>query len=143
MPAEVFFTDLRAKSGNNLLDKVDRLFDRAGLASLIKPRDLVAVKLHFGERGNLASVRPQFVRQIVGRIKAAGGKPFLTDAGTLYAGSRGNAVDHLETALGNGFAYATVDAPVVIADGLKGHDYVAVPIALKHFETAKVASAAF
>ncbi len=143
MPAEVFFTDLRAKSGNNLLDKVDRLFDRAGLAALIKPQDLVAVKLHFGEKGNLAFVRPQFVRQIVGRIKAAGGKPFLTDAGTLYVGSRGNAVDHLETALVNGFAYATVDAPVVIADGLKGHDYVAVPIALKHFQTAKVASAAF
>ena len=73
MPAEVFFTDLRAKSGNNLLDKVGHLFDRAGLADLIKPQDLVAVKLHFGERGNLAFIRPQFVRQIVDRIRAAGG----------------------------------------------------------------------
>jgi uncharacterized Fe-S center protein len=142
MPAEVFFTDLRAKSGNNLLDKVGRLFDRAGLADLIKPQDLVAVKLHFGERGNLAFIRPQFVRKIVDRIKAAGGKPFLTDAGTLYVGSRANAVDHVETALDNGFAYATVGAPVVIADGLKGHDYVTVPIGLKHFQEARVASAA-
>jgi hypothetical protein len=143
MASEVFFADMRAKSGDNLLDKVGRLFDRAGLASLIKPRDLVAVKLHFGERGNLAFVRPQFVRQIVDRIRAAGGKPFLTDAGTLYAGSRGNAVDHVETALANGFSYATVNAPVVIADGLWGHDYVKVPIGLKHFQEARVASAAY
>ncbi len=143
MPAEVFFTDVRAKSGNNLLDKAGRLFDRAGLAELIKPQDLVAVKLHFGERGNLAFIRPQFVRRIVDRIRAAGGKPFLTDAGTLYVGSRANAVDHVETALANGFAYATVDAPVVIADGLRGHDYVTVPIGLKHFQEARVASAAY
>ena len=142
MPAEVFFTDLRTKSGDNLLDKVGRLFDRAGLADLIGPKDLVAVKLHFGEQGNLAFIRPQFVRRIVDRIRAAGGKPFLTDAGTLYVGSRANAVDHLETALANGFSYATVDAPVVIADGLKGHDYVTVPIGLKHFQEARVASAA-
>jgi hypothetical protein len=143
MPAEVFFTDLRTKSGNNLLDKTGRLFDRAGLADLIKPRDLVAVKLHFGERGNLAFIRPPFVRQVVDRIRAAGGKPFLTDAGTLYYGNRGNAVDHLETALSHGFAYACVNAPVVIADGLRGHDYVTVPIELKHFREAKVASAAY
>jgi uncharacterized Fe-S center protein len=143
MPADVFLTDLRAKSGDNLLDKVGRLFDRAGLASLIKPRDLVAVKLHFGEQGNLAFIRPPFIRQIVDQIKAAGGKPFLTDAGTLYVGSRANAVDHAETALANGFAYACVGAPVVIADGLKGHDHVSVPIGLKHFQEAKVASAAY
>ena len=143
MPAEVFFTDLRTKSGDNLLDKTGRLFDRAGLADLIKPRDLVAVKLHFGERGNLAFVRPPFVRQIVDRIRAAGGKPFLTDAGTLYYGNRGNAVDHLETALINGFGYSCVNAPLVIADGLNGHDSVTVPIGLKHFQEAKVASAAY
>lgn len=142
MAAEVFFTDLRARSGDNILDKIDHLFNQAGLASLIEPRDLVAVKIHFGEKGNTAHLRPQFVRQIVDRIKAAGGKPFLTDAGTLYAGSRGNAVDHLETALGNGFAYATMGAPVVIADGLKGRDHVTVPLELKHFREARVASAA-
>ncbi len=143
MTAEVFFTDLRANSGNNLLDKVDRLFERAGFASLIKPRDLVAVKLHFGERGNTAYVRPQFVRQVVTKIRAAGGRPFLTDAGTLYVGSRANAVDHVETALANGFAYATVNAPVIIADGLSGRDHVTVPVDLKHFKEAKVASAAY
>ena len=101
------------------------------------------MKLHFGEQGNTAHIRPQFLRQVVARIKQTGGRPFLTDANTLYVGSRANAVDHLETALANGFAYATVDAPVIIADGLKGRDYVNVPIGLKHFKDAKVASAAY
>lgn len=143
MPADVFFTDLRTKSGYNLLDKIDYLFDQAGLPLLIKPRDLVAMKMHFGEKGNLAFIRPQFIRQIVEHIKMIGGKPFLTDTGTLYVGSRENAIDHLETSLFNGFAYATVNAPIVIADGLKGRDCMKVPINLKHFQEAKVASAAY
>ena len=143
MPAEVYFTDLRGKSGLNLLDKVERLFERAGFASLINPKDLVAVKVHFGERGNTAFVRPQYLRRIVDKIKQAGGKPFLTDANTLYVGSRANAVEHIETAIENGFAYATVGAPVIIADGLTGRDYVSVPVDLKHFHAAKVAAAAY
>lgn len=143
MAAEVFFTDLRAKSGENLLDKVGRLFDRAGFASLIKPEDLVAVKVHFGEKGNTAYIRPQFARKIVEKIKQAGGCPFLTDANTLYVGKRANAVDHLLTALENGFSFAAVSVPIIIADGLKGRDYVTVPISQKHFQEAKVASAAY
>ncbi|NPV29070.1 MAG: DUF362 domain-containing protein [Firmicutes bacterium] len=143
MRAEVFYADSRAKSGENLLDKVGRLFDRAGFAPLIRPKDLVAVKIHFGERGNTAYIRPQFARKVVEKIKEAGGRPFLTDANTLYVGSRANAVDHLETALENGFAYATVGAPLIIADGLWGRDFVTVEINQKHFREAKVASAAY
>ena len=120
MPAEVFFTDLRTNSGNNLLDKTGRLFDRAGLTDLIKPRDLVAVKLHFGERGQprlyQTAVCPGARRPDQGSRREA----FPDGRGHLYYGNRGNAVDHLETALANGFAYACVNAPVVIADGLLG-----------------------
>ncbi|MDH7577029.1 MAG: DUF362 domain-containing protein [Bacillota bacterium] len=143
MPAEVFYADLRAKSGENLLDKVGLLFDRAGFGSLIKPGELVAVKIHFGEKGNTAFIRPQYARQVVEKIKEGGGRPFLTDANTLYVGSRANAVDHLETALANGFAYATVAAPLIIADGLRGRDFVTVEINQKHFREAKVASASY
>lgn len=143
MSAEVYFTNLRGKSGLNLLDKVGRFFERAGFSSLIKPKDLVAVKVHFGERGNTAYVRPQYIRKIVEKIRQAGGKPFLTDANTLYVGSRSNAVEHIETALENGFAYATVGAPVIIADGLTGRDYISVAVDLKHFHEAKVAAATY
>lgn len=111
--------------------------------SVISPKDLVAIKIHFGEKGNTACIRPQFIRKIVDKIKQAGGRPFLTDANTLYVGSRSNAVDHIETAIENGFAYATVGAPIIIADGLTGRDYINVSINLKHFVEAKVATAAY
>ncbi|GAW91504.1 DUF362 domain-containing protein [Calderihabitans maritimus] len=143
MAAEVYFADMRAKKGSNLLDKVERLFDRAGFAELIAPKDLVALKVHFGERGNTAYIRPTFVRRIVDKVKKKGGKPFLTDANTLYVGSRANAVDHLETAIENGFAYAVVGAPLIIADGLTGKDYIKVPISGKHFKEVKIGSVVY
>lgn len=140
--SEVYFTDLRTSSTENLLDKLSRLCERVGLKDIVKKNDLVALKIHFGEKGNLAYIRPQFVRLIVDRVRAAGGKPFLTDANTLYVGSRANAVDHLETAVLNGFDYAVVNAPLVIADGLTGKDYINVPIEGKHFKEVKIGSAA-
>jgi hypothetical protein len=101
---------------------------------------LVAIKLHFGERGNTAFIRPVFIRQIVDKVKAAGGKPFLTDANTLYVGTRSNSVDHLQTAIENGFAYSVVRAPLVIADGLRGGAEMAVSVNLKRFEKVYIAS---
>ncbi len=142
MASDVFFADMRTKQGLSLLDKVDQLFERAGFGNFISSKDLVAVKVHFGERGNTGYVRPQFVRRVVDKIAAKGGKPFLTDANTLYVGSRANAVDHLKTAVENGFAYSVVGAPVIIADGVNGKDYINVEVNLKHFHSVKIASAA-
>ena len=141
MNSKVYFTDMSAKSGRNLLDKTEALFLRSGIADIIEKGDLVAVKIHFGETGNIAFIPPPIVRVIVDQIKAKGGKPFLTDANTLYNGTRKNAVDHLETALRNGFSYETVGAPLIIADGLKGHDFVNVTIEGKHFNEVKISSA--
>ncbi|MDI6800195.1 MAG: DUF362 domain-containing protein [Actinomycetota bacterium] len=118
------------------------LFDRAGFADLIEEGDLVAIKVHFGERGNTAFVPAIYLRRIVDKVKAAGGKPFLTDAGTLYKGSRSNAPDHLVTAIENGFAFSVAGAPLIIADGLNGKDYFPVEVGGKHFDKVKIASAA-
>jgi Uncharacterized Fe-S center protein len=142
MSAEVFFMNLRTKQGQSLITKLERLITQARLLNCITPKDLVAIKLHFGERGNLAYVQPQYVRRVVEQVKDKGGRPFLTDANTLYVGSRSNAVDHLETAIENGFDYSVVAAPLVIADGLNGKDYVSVPVNLKHFKEVKIGSAA-
>ena len=142
MNSQVYFTDLNTKQGESLLTKLERLLSRSGVLDGISAKDLVAIKLHFGERGNLAYVRPQYVRRVVEQVKKKGGRPFLTDANTLYVGSRANAVDHLETAIENGFDYAVVGAPLVIADGLNGKDYVPVPVNLKHFQEVKIGSAA-
>ncbi len=137
----VYFIDLRADDTWNLLDKIRLLVKEAGLPARIPRKALTAVKIHFGERGNTAFIRPLLVRPIIDAIVEAGGRPFLTDAGTLYVGTRGNAVDHLLTAVRNGFVLDVVGAPVIIADGLDGQDEVAVPVCLKRCQDTFIASA--
>lgn len=138
MTSKVYFADLRATHKESLVEKVGRLAQTAGLSSAIKPRDMVAVKLHFGEAGNAAFIRSVFVRKMIQLIKADGGIPFLTDANTLYAGTRSDAPSHLLTALHNGFSYTSVDAPIIIADGLRGKSEVAVEIQQKNFQMAYI-----
>ena len=141
-PAIVWFTPMRTTKKRSLIERVGELAERAGLGDAVCEGDLVAVKLHFGEEGSTAFVEPVFVRELVRRVGAAGGRPFLTDANTLYRGERGNAVDHIACAVSNGFSFATVGAPIVIADGLEGRDGVDVPVQGKHFSEVRVGTAA-
>ncbi len=128
MSSQVYFTDLRTSFKHNLMSKLLMLMDSAGIEDIISPRNLVALKLHFGEKGNAAFIRPLFIRQIVNRVKELEAIPFLTDTNTLYAGSRGNSVSHLDTAIENGFAYSVVNAPIIIADGMRGASIAEVEI---------------
>ena len=138
--SKVYFSKIHSDSfKSNIPNKIKRLFDAAIEEGLINEKDNVAVKVHFGERGNTTFVHPVFVREIVDKIKELKGKPFLTDTNTLYTGSRTNSVDHLETAIRNGFAYAVVNAPLIIADGLHSKNAVDVPVGLKHFKNVKIA----
>jgi len=121
MPSIVYFADMRAGYRENLFHKLLRLLQTAGLEKKVDRDDLVAIKLHFGEKGGHAYIRPTFLRCIVDQIKAEGGKPFLTDSSTLYPGQRKEAVSALECAIENGFAYAVVGAPLIMCDGLRGH----------------------
>lgn len=142
MPSKVYFSNIRTRShGNSKIAKLAKLCDAVGLGDIIRPGDLTAVKLHFGEEGNDTFLHPPFVRKVVDKILAAGGKPFLTDTTTLYSGSRSNAVDHLLTAYGHGFAYAVVNAPVIIADGLDGRNDETVEVNLRQFKQVHIASA--
>jgi uncharacterized protein len=138
MASKVFMIDLRATHKENFLSKLGRLMKEAGMADTFKERDLVALKLHFGEWGNTAYIRPVFVRKVADAVKESGAIPFLTDANTLYAGSRGHSPQHLETAERNGFTYSVVGAPLVIADGLRGKSHRAVEIGLKRFQKAYI-----
>jgi uncharacterized Fe-S center protein len=140
MKSPVYFADLRTGPTQNLMNKLDRLLETVGLADKIEKDALAAVKLHFGEAGNTAYIRPIFIRKIVDKIKALGGRPFLTDTNTLYVGSRSHSVDHLTTAIQNGFNYAVVDAPLVIADGLRGGNETAVSVKMKRFKKVYIGS---
>lgn len=141
--AQVYYTNLRTPNNISLLDKMEKLMDKAGFKSVISKDDLVGIKIHFGEPGNLAYIRPPYIRRAVSMVKKAGARPFVTDANTLYKGQRANAVDHLEAAVANGFDYSVLGAPLIIADGLTGHDFVKVPIKNgKHFKEVHIGSAA-
>jgi len=140
MNTRVYFVNFRSKI-RSVLDKLDVLFSASGFDSVVADGDRVALKLHFGEYGNFRQVRPTFVARIVRNVKRLGGHPFLTDANSL-GGSRSDAVSHLGTAFSHGFAATTVKAPVIIADGLTGRNYVEVEVDGKHFRKVRVASAA-
>lgn len=126
--SRVFWADFRTRRGEGLVAKCDRLYDAAGLGRFDFKDKFVAIKLHFGELGNLAFLRHNYAAGLVAYVKARGGRPFLTDCNTLYTGSRSNALDHLDTALLNGYCFPTTGAHVLIADGLKGDDDVEVPV---------------
>lgn len=125
-PPEVFFFDERKRF--DVMGGFEKLFEEAGLASLISRGDSVAVKVHMGELGNTTHIRPQFVAKIVELVKAAGGKPFITDTTTIYPGERFTASAYLKTAAINGFTRQGLKAPIIIADGEEGYDGKSFPI---------------
>ena len=127
--AKVFFTDFRTKAnGDGLPTKLKKLILKAGIADLNLDGKFVAIKLHFGEMGNISYLRPNYARAVVDVVKELGGKPFLTDCNTMYPGSRKNAIEHLYCAWENGFTPLTVGCPIIIGDGLKGTDDIEVPV---------------
>ena len=141
MTSKVYFADIRARSNDqSKAAKVQKLFDKAGFGDLINEDDLTAVKLHFGEDGNDSHISPVFVRKVVDKIKENLANPFVSDTNTLYSGARHNAVDHLNVANQHGFTYAVLNAPVIIAGGLKSQDIVEVEINQKQFDKVKIAS---
>ncbi|MCP4718428.1 MAG: DUF362 domain-containing protein, partial [Desulfobacteraceae bacterium] len=107
----------------------------------LSKNDLTAVKIHFGEQGNTSFIRPVYIRQLIQTIRGTKAVPFLTDANTLYVGTRSDAVSHIKTAVENGFSYSSMDrAPVIIADGLFGKSETRVQVDLKHCSNVYIGS---
>ena len=127
--AKVYFTDFRTVAyGDGLPAKLKKLMRRAGVGTIDMEGKFVAIKMHFGELGNISYLRPNYAKAVADLVKEEGGKPFLTDCNTMYPGSRKNALEHLYCAWENGFTPMTVGCPVLIGDGLKGTDDIAVPV---------------
>ena len=127
--ARVYFTSFRTGYfGESLPDKFKRFLKTAGLAKIDMDEKFVAIKMHFGELGNVSYLRPNYAKAVADLVKELGGKPFLTDCNTMYPGSRKNALEHLACAWENGFTPLSAGCPVIIADGLKGTDDIAVPV---------------
>src|SRR5574344_505470 len=140
-PSKVYFTNFRAKAGEGLPDKLKRLIKQAGIDTIDMNGKFVAIKMHFGEMGNVAYLRPNYAKAVADTVSSLGGKPFLTDCNTLYPGSRKNAIEHLYCAWENGFTPLSAGCPVIIADGLKGTDDVSVPVNGEYVREAKIGQA--
>jgi len=126
--SKVYWTSMRTKVGESVLVKLDRLITKGGIEAIDFKEKYAAIKVHFGEPGNLAFLRPNFARVVVEKIRSLGGKPFLTDCNTLYVGRRNNALVHLDAANENGYTPLTTCCQNIIADGLKGTDDLEVPV---------------
>ena len=124
----VYFTDFRCKVGTSQLDKLKKLCIAAGIKNIDMDGKFVAIKMHFGELGNLAFLRPNYAKVVADLCKELGGMPFLTDCNTLYPGSRKNALEHMDCANLNGFNTITTGCQIIIGDGLRGTDDVEVPV---------------
>ncbi len=139
--SKVFFTDFHATPSETLPQKLHRLMKRAGFEEIQFEDRYTAIKIHFGELGNLAHLRPQYAKVVADYVRERGGKVFLTDCNTLYVGSRKNALDHMDTAYLNGFSPLQTGCHVIIADGLKGTDEALVPVNLPLVKEAKIGQA--
>ena len=141
MKSQVYFTNLRTKNGQSLLSKLETLIKKAGIEHIDFSGKFTAVKLHFGEPGNLAYIRPNYVARVVQFLQKKQTRAFLTDTNTLYCGGRSNAVDHIRSAMENGFNPIAVPCPVIIADGLKAIDYREISIDGEYCKKAMIGSA--
>lgn len=140
--AQVYFTNLRiTPTSGSLLDKMEHLVKKAGIENIDFKKQFTAVKIHFGEPGNLAYIRPNYAFRLTKMLEKLGAKVFLTDCNTLYSGRRANAVDHFQSAMENGYNPLSANAPVIIADGLKGTDYREIEIGGEYCQAPKIGSA--
>jgi len=139
--SKVYFTNLRTSPANNLLDKMEKLVKRTGIEQIDFKNQFVAIKIHFGEPGNLAFIRPNYAARMATLLRSLGAKPYLTDSNTLYSGRRSNAVDHLQSAMENGFNPISAKCNVIIADGVKGTDYREIPINGEYCKSPKIGAA--
>ena len=126
--SKVFFTDFRCRLGVSQLDKLRKLLEKSEFSKIDFDGKFVAIKLHFGELGNLSFLRANYAKVVADFVKERGGKPFLTDCNTLYVGSRKNALEHMDTAYLNGYSPFSTGCHIIIADGLKGSDDIEVPV---------------
>lgn len=139
--SKVYYTTFRTEVGRSVLDKLKKLVLEAGFDEIDFKNKFTAVKIHFGEPGNLAYLRPNYAKVIADLVKERDGKVFLTDCNTLYVGGRKHALEHLDSAYTNGYNPFTLGCHVLIADGLKGTDEVLIPIDGEFVKEAKIGRA--
>jgi len=81
--SKVYYTSMKVDSGTNLLKKLDHLVREAGIANIDFENKYTAIKIHFGEPGNLAFLRPNYAKVIVDLVKELGATPCTSAAAKM------------------------------------------------------------
>jgi uncharacterized Fe-S center protein len=140
MPSNVFLTEITTQTEQDQWhQKTQKLLRSVGIKNAISPNQLVAVKMHFGEKGNVTHLQPRHIEPIIRAVKRYQARPFLMDTSVLYRGKRADAVSHTELAHRHGFTLDKIDAPVIIADGLVGDDDIEIKVHGKIFDEVSIA----
>lgn len=142
MASDVFFIRAQRSEGDEALArKAEKVFLKVGFSRKIESNSFIACKIHFGEKGNTGYIKPLWLLNVIKQIRKKTDKIFFTDTNTLYLGKRSNSIDHLRLAWEHGFTLETIGVPVLIADGLIGHDEEEIRLNLRRIKSAKIASA--
>ncbi len=143
MAAKVFFSEANTnESMEQIQQKIEALWEAAGFEQCFSAEDLVAIKIHFGEKGNITRIPAKYWTSLIARLNKKGCKPFFTDTCVLYRSQRSDAVNHLRLAEKHGFSLAETGAPVIIADGLRGRNEIEVKINGEIFSEVAIATEA-
>ena len=138
--SEVYFARVSGSDDNSSIeDRICLLFNRIGFNDFVQKGDMVAIKTHFGEKGNSTHIQANHIKQLVIKIKESGGKPYLTETSVLYKSPRSNALDHILIAFDHGFTYEKVGAPIIMADGFLGNWEREVHIKGEFYEKVSIA----
>lgn len=141
MKSKVYFIPASRREGEkSLAKKAEKLYLELGLNQEIEKDSFVALKIHFGEKGNTGYIKPAWLEGIIRQLQSKTLRAFFTDTNTLYVGMRSNAVDYTKLAWQHGFSLENTDLPVIIADGLIGEDDEEVKVGLSRVKSAKIAA---
>jgi uncharacterized Fe-S center protein len=140
MKSKVYFVAVADSDTTQVVhEKLTRLINESAVLDFIKESWRVAVKVHFGEKGNTGFIRPEYFGVISREISKRKASLFLSDANTLYRGQRLNSKDHLQIAYEHGFTKEATGAEVIIPDDTKKENVVEIEINQKFIKKAKIA----
>mgnify|MGYP000112770239 CR=1 FL=1 len=92
--AKVYYTDFRTVAfGDGLPTKLKKLIKKAGIGQMDMDGKFVAIKMHFGELGNLAFLRPNYAKV---RAQGRNGEWFEAEGEELIARCFCHELEHLD-----------------------------------------------
>ncbi|MHA2233465.1 MAG: DUF362 domain-containing protein, partial [Candidatus Hodarchaeales archaeon] len=115
---------------DSLISRLEQMWnhEELNLNEWIKPGDKVIIKTHFGAVNQTRHLRPMYIRKIVDLVRKAGGIPWVAECVGLGLDLKNleanfcTAPGYLSLAAQHGFTIGSLNAPVILLDGIWGTD---------------------